>query len=101
MPPKPVAPKLPYRPRNPQRYRPNIGLIACGGITRHHLQAYRKAGYSVAALCDVTVARARRHKKEFYPEADVYRDYRTQLAPTSGSMAPDTLTLSTTVPPVS
>jgi len=75
-----TAPKLTYRPSDPKRYRPRIGMIACGGITRHHLAAYRKAGYHVAALCDVSTGRARAHRKEFYPEADVYRDYRKVFA---------------------
>ena len=74
-----AAPKLPYRPRNPRNYRPNIGMIACGGIARHHLQEYRKAGYSVTALCDVVVARARALRKELFPKADVYRDYQKLL----------------------
>ena len=75
-----VAPKLPYRPRNPKQYRPNIGMIACGGIARHHLQEYRKAGYAVTALCDVAVNRAKELQKEIFPEANVYRDYRKVLA---------------------
>lgn len=74
-----AAPKLPYRPRDPKTYRPNLGMIACGGIAKHHLQEYRKAGYSVAALCDVVLGRARAMKKEFYPEAAAYRDYQKVL----------------------
>jgi hypothetical protein len=35
-----AAPKLAYQPRDPRSYRPNIGLIACGGITSAHLRAY-------------------------------------------------------------
>jgi len=31
--PRIAAPSLPYRPRDPKRYRPGIGLIGCGGIT--------------------------------------------------------------------
>lgn len=74
-----AAPKLPYRPQDPKNYRPNIGMIACGGIARHHLLEYRKAGYSVKALCDVVVSRATALKKELFPEADVYRDYQKVL----------------------
>jgi predicted dehydrogenase len=74
------APELPYEPRQPQRYSPAIGLIACGGITHHHLTAYRAAGFRVVALCDLVLARAKRRRDEFYPEADVYRDYRKLLA---------------------
>jgi len=73
------APRLPYRPRDPNRYRPQIGLIACGGITKDHLVAYRAAGYRVAALCDSVLYRARKRKTEFYPEAKVYRDYHDLL----------------------
>src|SRR5436853_346631 len=35
-----AAPNIPYRPRNPKKYRPAIGLIGCGGITEKHLAAY-------------------------------------------------------------
>jgi predicted dehydrogenase len=73
------APRLPYQPRDPKRYRPNIGLIACGAITKHHLTAYRAAGYRVVALCDLILDRARARRKEFYPEATVYEDYRELL----------------------
>jgi len=73
------APALPYRPRDPKRYRPRIGLIACGGITGDHLAAYRKGGYDVAALCDVVPDRAEKRQREFYPKAKVYHDYRKLL----------------------
>ena len=73
------APILPYRPGDPKTYRPGIGLIACGGITEDHLTAYRAAGYRVTALCDSVVERAERRRKDFYPAAKVYRDYRDVL----------------------
>jgi len=73
------APKLPYQPRDPKDYRPQIGLIACGGITKDHLTAYRAAGYRVAALCDPVISRAKKRKAEFYPNAEVYRDYHDLL----------------------
>lgn len=66
------APELPYRPRFPEHYRPRIGLIGCGGITKTHLAAYREAGWDVAAFCDVNEAAAVARKQEFYPDADVY-----------------------------
>ncbi len=74
-----AAPELPYRPCDPRAYRPQIGLIACGDITEDHLKAYRAAGYRVAALCDPVLDRARKRRAEFYPEADVYGDYRDVL----------------------
>jgi predicted dehydrogenase len=67
--PRVTAPTLPYRPRDPKRYRPGIGLIGCGGITKWHLTAYKKAGYRVLALCDLAIERARERRDEFYPDA--------------------------------
>ncbi len=68
-PPRIVAPSLPYRPRDPKRYRPGIGLIGCGGITKWHLTAYKAAGYRVLAMCDIAIERARERRDEFYPDA--------------------------------
>ncbi len=73
------ASELPYKPRDPKKYRPAIGLIGCGGITKEHLTAYRTAGYRVTALCDLTLSRAEGRKAEFYPQAEVYTDYRRLL----------------------
>ena len=79
-PPRMPAPKLPYKPRDPKHYRPKIALVACGGITKHHLIAYRKAGYPVVALCDTVLKRAKERRREFFPTATVYRDYHEVLA---------------------
>lgn len=73
------APALPYRPRDPRSYSPNIGLIGCGGISAQHLKAYVKAGYRVVALCDRTERKARQRQSEFYPRAEVFTDYRRLL----------------------
>ena len=74
---KPIpAPDLPYLPRDPRRYRPNIALIACGGITAYHLKSYKAANYNVVALCDCDDSKAKARQKEFYPDAAVYTDYR-------------------------
>lgn len=72
-------PDLPYLPRDPKKYSPEIGVIACGGITKHHLTAYSRAGYKVTALCDVNRENAEARRKEFYPEAQVFTDYRELL----------------------
>jgi len=74
-----TAPKLAYQPRNPKKYRPNIALIACGGITHTHLNAYKSAGYKVVALCDIQRERAETRAREFYPDATIYTDYRELL----------------------
>jgi predicted dehydrogenase len=74
-----AAPDLVYQPVDPKRYRPNIALIGCGGISENHLRAYRAARYNVVALCNRTEAKARRRQREFYPDAAVYTDYRDVL----------------------
>jgi predicted dehydrogenase len=75
-----VAPDLPYRPRDPQNYRPAIGLIGCGGIAVQHLNAYRHAGYRVTALCDRTERKALEYRNQFYPDAFVTTDFRDLIA---------------------
>lgn len=74
------APHLPYRPADPEGYRPKIGLIGCGGITETHLRAYVSAGYDVVALCDRLAERAEDRRREFYPEASVSTDYRNLIS---------------------
>ena len=73
------APDLPYKPQSPKTYRPNIGLVACGGITEAHLKAYVKAGFNVVALCDLIEERAVKRQQQFYPDAMVTTDYRDVL----------------------
>ena len=75
-----VTPELPYQPQEPNHYRPAIGVIGCGGISAQHLNAYRHAGYRVTALCDRNEPKAIARRDEFYPEADVFTDYRDLLA---------------------
>lgn len=76
---KSVIPDVPYLPKDPKHYRPGIGLIGCGGITRDHLAAYRKAGYHVVALCDVDEVRVRARQSEYFPGAAIYTDYEELL----------------------
>jgi predicted dehydrogenase len=75
-----IAPDLPYQPPAPRAYRPRIGLIGCGGITRHHLEAYREAGWEVAAFCDVDEERAHQRRDEFQPLAPVFTEAAQLLA---------------------
>jgi predicted dehydrogenase len=63
------APDLPWRPPMPRAYRPRIGLIGAGGIAGAHLDAYRTAGWEVAAICNRTLARAEARAAEFAPAA--------------------------------
>jgi predicted dehydrogenase len=73
------APNLPYQPPHPKRYAPKIGLIGCGGITASHLDAYRAAGWEVAAFCSKNGQTARQRRDEFYPDAEIYADYQSLL----------------------
>lgn len=75
-----AAPDLPYLPRDPRHYRPRIGLIGCGMIAQRHLPAYRQAGYEIAALSDCAEAKAHALREEFYPQAQIYADYRELLS---------------------
>src|SRR3978361_1195928 len=53
------APAEAYRLELPRAPRP-IVILGAGGIVRDaHLPAYRKAGFEVAAICDVNEDRAR------------------------------------------
>jgi predicted dehydrogenase len=64
-----VAPDLPYLPPMPRSYRPRIGVIGAGGIVAAHLDAYRSAGWEVAAICNRTLAKAEAKAAEFAPGA--------------------------------
>ena len=75
--PQVAAPDLPYRPPMPRVYRPRIGLIGAGGIAAAHLDAYRAAGWEVAAICNRSLPRAQARAAEFAPQAlvtDSYQD---------------------------
>ena len=74
------APALAYRPEWPQDESPPIGLIGAGGISEHHLRAYRSMGLNVEAICDRDKSRAEARRDEFFPNAQVFQDYRQLLA---------------------
>lgn len=75
-----AAPDLLYRPRDTGEYRPGIGLIGAGGITVSHLDAYKKAGYRVLAICNPTLAKAAARRDAFYPDARISTDHEMVLA---------------------
>lgn len=66
-----AAPDLPYQPPAPRHYRPRIGVIGAGGIVSAHLDAYRTAGWEVAAICNRTLSKASAKAAEFAPKARV------------------------------
>jgi predicted dehydrogenase len=73
------APELPYKPPMPKVYRPKIGLIGTGGISASHLDAYRTAGWEVAALWNRTQAKAKVKAAEYCPAARIVGDWRDIL----------------------
>lgn len=75
-----AAPELSYLPPSPRAYRPRIGVIGAGGIVAAHLDAYRTAGWEVAAICNRTLARAKARATEFAPGAWVTDNYSDLLA---------------------
>ena len=74
-----AAPDLPYRPRDPRSFRPGIALVGCGDITKHHLAAYRAAGYRGVARCDLDETRAIERGEQYFPEAEIYTNYHDVL----------------------
>ncbi|MFN3190901.1 MAG: Gfo/Idh/MocA family protein [Aureliella sp.] len=72
--------QLQYKPQSPERYLPDIGVIGCGGISHHHLMAYRDAGFKVTHLCDINRDAAERRQREFFPDANVCEDYHRVLS---------------------
>lgn len=70
---------LPYRPATPDNLEVGIALIGCGGISKHHLQAYRNGGFRVLALCDLQLELAERMAAAYYPQAKVVSDFRSLL----------------------
>jgi predicted dehydrogenase len=77
------APDLPYLPPAPRNYRPRIGLIGAGGIAAAHLDAYRTAGWEVAAICSRSRAKAEARAKEFAPAAKITDRYEEVLSDSS------------------
>lgn len=75
-----AAPDLAYRPPSPKTYRPQIGVIGTGGISGAHLEAYRDAGWTVAALWNRTPAKAEAKAAEFCPTARIEEDWKAILS---------------------
>jgi len=75
-----AAPDLSYRPPMPKSYRPRIGVIGTGGISSSHLDAYRTAGWEVAALWNRTRSKAEAKAAEYCPAARIEDTWQDMLA---------------------
>lgn len=67
-------PDIDDRPPRP-RQTWAVALVGCGGIAKHHLEAYRDHGLSVVALCDLNPSKAEQLRQQFFPKAQVYSDH--------------------------
>ena len=74
------APKLDYLPPRPKAYQPRIGVIGTGGISASHLDAYRSAGWDVAALWNRTRSTAEEKAAAYCPSARIEDDWRSILS---------------------
>jgi len=74
------APALNYQPPRPKACSPRIALVGAGGISFAHLDAYRKAGFDVAMICNRTLEKAAARRDEFFPEAEITTDFDAVLA---------------------
>ena len=74
-----AAPDITYEPPAPAAYRPRIGMIGTGGISVSHLDAYRAAGWDVAALWNRTRHKAEVKAAEYYPDARIVDDWTSLL----------------------
>lgn len=73
------APDVAYRPPHPNSYRPRIGVIGTGGISASHLDAYRTAGWEVAALWNRTKSKAEAKAAEYCVAARIEDDWQAML----------------------
>ena len=74
-----AVPKLAYEPPAPKSYRPRIGMIGTGGIANSHLDAYRAAGWEVAALWNRSRNKAEEKAAAYCPGARVADDMQSLL----------------------
>jgi len=77
---KVAIPEVGFMPPKPKKLRGPIAVVGCGAIVKHHLDAYVHCGYDVVALCDLERGRAAAYQAAYFPNADVYTDYRAVLA---------------------
>lgn len=74
-----AAPALAYQPPRARSYAPKIALIGAGGISFAHLDAYRKAGFDVAVICNRTLSKAAARRDAFFPQAEATSDFDAAL----------------------
>lgn len=56
-------------------------LIGCGRIAKHHINAAKKNGLEIVALCDLNPDKAMKYKEEYglNESVDVYTDYKIMM----------------------
>ena len=78
-----AAPDLNYKPPRPRTYRPRIGMIGTGGISSSHLDAYRNAGWNVAAIWNRTRSKAEEKSAIYFPDARIEDDWQSLVSDSS------------------
>jgi predicted dehydrogenase len=73
------APDLPYRPPMPRDRTAAIALVAAGGISGAHLDAYARYGLNVVAICSRDLDRARARRDAHFPGARITDDFDSVL----------------------
>lgn len=81
-----VGERVQYQPQMPSNFDPGIIVIGCGGIIKHHLEAYRDAGWTVQALVDVRRGAAEQMASKFYPAAKIFTDYQEAFRHCDGAV---------------
>jgi len=74
------APDLPYRPPMPRDRSVAIALVGAGGISAAHLDAYKRHGLNVVAVCSRDLDRARARRDAYFPAARVTDDFDSLLS---------------------
>lgn len=70
--------KIDYKPKDPKKYKPGIGIIGCGDIVSVHLTAYKKAKYKIVAMADINEKNLM-EKASMVPGVKTFTDYRELL----------------------
>ncbi len=71
--------QLDFRPHDPKKYHPGIGIIGCGAIVFSHLKGYQLGKYRIVAMADIDEKNLK-EKALLVPGAKIFTDYRELLA---------------------
>lgn len=67
-----------YKPQDPKKYNPGIGIIGCGNIVSSHIAGYKKGNYRIIAMADINKKNLK-EKSDMVPGVKTFLDYRQLL----------------------